>query len=65
MMGSLQALYREKPTDGWQECELVGRHRSGALVLREVGRLYRGIWLAPADAVRVPASAVVLQLEAA
>lgn len=65
MMGSLQALYRERPSADWIEVELLGRHRSGKLVLRELGKLWPGLMLAPVEDVRVPASAVVLQLEAA
>ena len=60
----MAALYREYLSDEWQDCELIGRHPSGNLVLREVGKLWPGIWLAPVDAVRVPASAIALQLRA-
>lgn len=61
----MPALYRQHAGDDWQEVELLGRHRSGKLVLREVGKRWPGVWLASLDAVRVPASQVVLQLETA
>jgi hypothetical protein len=64
-MATIPALWREKSTDDWRDCELLGRHRSGALVLHEVGKLWPGIWTAPADAVCVPASQAFLQLKAA
>lgn len=64
-MATIPALWREKRTDDWQDVELIGRHRSGALVLREIGKTWPGIWLAPPHAVRVPASHVFLQLKAA
>lgn len=61
----MPALYRLSNVVEWQEVELLGRHVSGKLVLRETGKLWSGVWLADADKVRVPASAVVLQLAAA
>jgi hypothetical protein len=74
-MATIPALWREKSTDDWRDCELLVRHRSGALVLvrhrsgalvlHEVGKLWPGIWTAPADAVCVPASQAFLQLKAA
>lgn len=64
-MAAVPALWRDRPTDDWREVELLGRHRSGALVLREVGKLWPGVWLASTDAVRVPASHALLQLKAA
>ena len=63
-MVAIPTLWREKPTDDWRECELIGRHRSGDLVLRELDKHYPGVWLAPADAVHVPASQVLLPLKA-
>lgn len=61
----MTALYREHAGADWQEAELVGRHRSGALVLREVGKVWPGVWLASIENVRVPAAQIALQLEIA
>ena len=58
-------LYREHPSADWREVDVIGPHASGNVVLREVGKLWPGIWTAPADAVCVPASQAFLQLKAA
>lgn len=51
----IAALYRVTPKDDWIDCEITGRHwPSGAYVLREVGRLYPGVWLGYPDQVRLP-----------
>ena len=60
-MSAMPALYRSTPSEDWQEVELLGRHRSGALVLREVDKRWPGVWLASADTVRVPASALAFE----
>jgi hypothetical protein len=48
------ALYREHAGADWTEVEIIGRHATGKLVLREVGGLFPGVFLASLDAVRVP-----------
>lgn len=48
------ALYREHPGAEWSDVEIVGRHPSGKLVLREVGRFFPGVRLADVEQVRVP-----------
>lgn len=51
----MTALYRPHPGADWQECEILGRHASGKIVLREVGRFFNGVFLADlALQVRVP-----------
>jgi len=48
----MRALYRPHIGAPWQDCLILGRH-PGGLVLREVGRRFRGVWLATLDQVRV------------
>jgi len=61
----MPALYRQYEGADWIEVWLLGRHSSGKLALRETGRFYNGVFLASAEHVRVPASSVFLQLQAA
>lgn len=49
----IAALYRANAADDWADVEIVSRHRSGALVLREVGKKFPGVWLARSHEVRV------------
>lgn len=63
------SLYRAHPGADWIECEVVARHASGKLVLREVGPFFPGVFLADMAQVRVPVvcvhGAALLELEAA
>jgi hypothetical protein len=47
-----RALYRPDIGAPWEDCLLVARH-PGGLVLREIGRLFPGHFLATLDQVRV------------
>jgi hypothetical protein len=47
-----RALYRPDIGAPWEDCTIVSRH-PGGLVLREVGRILPGRWLASLDQVRV------------
>lgn len=64
-----EALYRAHPGADWQDVEVIARHASGKLVLREVGPFFPGVFLAELDAVRVPVvcthGAALIELEAA
>jgi hypothetical protein len=37
----------------WQAVDIVGEQADGQLVLRETGRFYRGVFLAPREQVRI------------
>jgi len=50
---SISAVWRSCCGHDWQPAEIVSGHRSGQLVLREVDRLWPGVWLAPRDQVRI------------
>jgi len=53
-MSCIPAVYREAAQIDWQEVEIVGEHRkSGRLILREVGVVLPGVWLAERDSVRL------------
>lgn len=56
-----RAVYRAHDSQPWQDCEIVGRHADG-LVLREVGKVYRGVWVAALDRVRI-ATGMILEIE--
>jgi hypothetical protein len=47
------AVYR--PADGqpWQDVEITGHHTDGRLILREIGKLWPGVFVASLDQVRV------------
>lgn len=49
----VSALWRRNRRRDWQPVELVSDHGSGQLVLREVGKFWPGVWLAPRDQVRL------------
>lgn len=40
------ALFSANSVDDWTAAEIVDRHRSGKIVLREVDRFWPGVWLA-------------------
>lgn len=48
------AVYRASDADDWQDCRLIGAHDGGALVLREIGKPFPGVWLANLSQVRIP-----------
>ncbi len=48
------ALYRSTPFTPWHAVELLGHHvPTGALIVREVGKFWPGIWLAWPEQVRL------------
>jgi hypothetical protein len=50
----ITAFWRSSRGRDWQRAELVSDHpSSGQLVLREVGRFWPGVFLAPRDQVRI------------
>lgn len=49
----MSGLWREADDRDWQEVEVLGRRRSGDLECRETGRLWPGVFVAPANQVRV------------
>lgn len=53
MTTAISAFYQPKPEADWKPAEVVTDHPSGGLVLREVGKFYRGVWLAGRDQVRI------------
>jgi hypothetical protein len=54
MARSITAVWRSSPEREWQPAEILSDHpSSGQLVLREVDRLWPGVWLAPRDQVRI------------
>ena len=50
----MRALYRRNPGSDWTDCEITGRRPDGKLVVREVGKVWPGVWIATIDQVRVP-----------
>lgn len=51
---SIAAVWRPTRRHDWRDAEIVGEHSdTGELVLRETGKFWPGIWLAPRDAVRI------------
>jgi hypothetical protein len=48
------SLYRAHPGADWIECEVVARHASGKLVLREVKLALPGVFLGEDAGIRVP-----------
>ncbi len=54
------ALYRSQIGAQWVPVEIIGRHASGAFVLREVGSVFRGVLLATGD-VRLPGPVLELR----
>lgn len=49
----ISAVYRERRGADWEPAEIVANHPSGDLVLREVHKFYRGVFLAPREHVRI------------
>lgn len=50
------ALYSANGADGWSAAEILGRHKSGKIAMREVGKFWPGVWLADARQVALPMS---------
>lgn len=53
MTAAITAVYRPNRRRDWKPAEIVADHASGQLVLREVGKFYRGVFLAPREHVRI------------
>lgn len=53
IVAPVSAVWRPNARRDWQDVEIMGEHASGALVLRETGRFYRGVFLAPREQVRI------------
>lgn len=54
MTAAITAVYRSHRRRDWKPAEIVADHpASGQLVLREVGKFYRGVFLAPRHQVRI------------
>lgn len=54
MTTAISAVYRPSRGRDWDEVEIIADHpASGHLVLREVGKFYRGVFLAPREHVRI------------
>jgi hypothetical protein len=51
-INALAGVYRSADSEPWQDVEIVGYQRGG-LVLREVGKVYPGVLIAPLDRVRI------------
>jgi hypothetical protein len=47
------AVWRSSCRRDWQRAEIVSDHPSGQLVMREVGKFWPGVFLAPRDQVRI------------
>lgn len=57
---AIEAVYRGSRARArdWRDCEIVGQDEAtGKLVLREVGKFYRGVWLADHNDVRIVGAA--------
>lgn len=50
---AISAVYQPQPEADWQRAEIVADHPSGGLVLREVGKFYRGVFVVPRERVRL------------
>jgi hypothetical protein len=50
----VSAVYRPNRRRDWEDVEIVGRHvPTDQLVLREVGKFWPGVFLAPREDVRI------------
>lgn len=50
---AVSAVWRKNRRRDWQAVELLDDHVSGQVVLREVGKFWPGVFLAPRDQVRI------------
>lgn len=54
MTAAISAVHRRSRARDWDDVEIIADHpASGQLVLREVGKFYRGVFLAPREQVRI------------
>lgn len=53
MSDPVTAVWRPSRRSDWLTVELLSDHHSGQLVLREVGKFWPGVWLAPREQVRI------------
>lgn len=53
MITAISAVYQPQPEADWKPAEIVADHPSGGLVLREVGKFYRGVFVVPREQVRL------------
>lgn len=53
MTVAITAVYRPNRRREWKRAEIVADHPTGQLVLREVDKFYRGVFLAPREQVRI------------
>jgi hypothetical protein len=54
----VEAVYRARDCEPWQDVEIVGRH-AGGFVLRETGKVWPGVFVASLDRVRIVTGAVL------
>jgi hypothetical protein len=59
MSVAISAVYRPQPEADWKPAEILADHPSGGLVLREVGKFYRGVFVVPREQVRLSGSEFV------
>lgn len=50
---AITAVWRATRRREWQTVEIVSAHKSGQLIVREVGKFWPGVWLVPRDQVRI------------
>ena len=53
MTVAIPAVYRPNRRREWKRAEIVADHPTGHLVLREVDKFYRGVFLVPREQVRI------------
>jgi hypothetical protein len=53
MEAGTPAVYRPADDQPWQDVEIVGYSDDGKFLLREVGKIFGGVWLAGIDQVRI------------
>ena len=59
----VRGVYRRGPRRPWRDVEIVGRHPDGDWILREIGKLWPGVWLARGDQVRLQGVVFALGIE--
>lgn len=53
MITAISAVYCAQPEADWKPAEIVADYPGGGLVLREVGKFYRGVFVVPREQVRL------------
>lgn len=53
MSVAISAVYKPHPEADWKPAEIMADHPGGGLVLREVGKFYRGVFVVPREQVRL------------